>query len=1039
MEKEKAKEYLVKILEKYATGQAREHAYRPVLEKLFENASGLKVVNDPKRSEYGAPDFVFLKGKITIAYAETKDIGVSLDETEKGEQLVRYYGYSNLILTDYIEFRFFRNGQKYCEPIKIAELKTGKLEPIESNFNYLEQTIHDFINESKEPIKSGLVLAKVMAARGQRIRDNIRIFLKTGDEKKNENLLSIYNVIKELLLHDLDSEKFADMYAQTLVYGLFAARYNDSTADTFSRAEARDLVPASNPFLKHFFDHVAGTSFDKRLEFIVNELCEEFGHADVQAIVHDYYKVEKDSSRDPIIHFYEDFLKFYDAKARVNLGVFYTPAPVVRFIVRSLDEILRRDFGLNGLADASKTEVSKTVQNKKVKQSIHKVQILDPATGTGTFLNEVVNHIKKSFDGQGGRWPSYAKEDLLPRLHGFEIMMASYTIAHLKLSTTLKESGVNIGDTRLNIYLTNSLEKGDKYDDSLFAGLGFDKAITEESRLANNVKNDLPIMVILGNPPYNVSSQNKGEWIGGLLKDYKKDVKERNINALSDDYVKFIRFAELLIEKNGYGAIGMITNNSYIDGITHRQMRKHLLETFDEIYILDLHGNAKKKEKAPDNGKDENVFNIQQGVAISLFVKKGKKKNGPGKVFHSELYGEQEVKYEKLNQTDILKINWQEIKYQEPYHFFVPKDFKTENIYNAGFSLTELFKIYSSGIKFRKNNLLVAKNFTKDDVSQMLNDITTLDKNKILEKYDFNETSDWKLDEQKTNFIIGDKENIVPVQYRPFDVRYTYYPLDRINKIIPRGDSRRGFMKNLLTVSNTGIISVRQVAESSGFNHLFISKNIVEGRMTLSNKGMCSFYPLYIVDSKGETKTNFDEKIYKKIIENIKAKVEPENVLDYIYAVLHSPAYREKYKEFLKIDFPRVPYPKNEKQFFALAKLGEELRHLHLMDNMDNNVETHNCASLRRVTTYPVTGDNKIEKVRYDENEKQVYINQNQYFGNIPKTAWEFYIGGYQPAQKWLKDRKSRELTSDDIVHYQKIIVALLETDRIMGEIDKVL
>lgn len=473
-------EFLKEVISKYKTGLAIEHAYRPALEKYFKGITGLEIVNDPKRSENGAPDFVFLNKKIVVAYGEAKDINVALSETEKSEQLERYYGYSNLILTNCLEFRFYRNGNSYVEPIKIGELKNKEIILHENNFNLLEDTLNQFINSSKEPIKSGVILSKVMAGKARRIRDNVFRFLEDPNVKKNENLLDIYNVIKKQLLPEIDHKKFADLYAQTLVYGLFVARYNDTTSENFTRQEARDLVPQTNPFLRHFFDHIAGPSFDPRIELIVNELCEEFTHADVKAIVHNYYNLENNKDRDPIIHFYEDFLQEYDPEERKSLGVFYTPIPVVKYIVKKVDEILKTEFGLTkGLADSTKIDTKIDVQGKTVKVPVHRVQVLDPATGTGTFLNEIILFLRESLSGQEGRWPSYVKQDLLPRLHGFELMMASYTIANLKLSTTFLESGVKIDDSRLGIYLTNTLEKND-IPDNLFSGIGFGKAITDE-------------------------------------------------------------------------------------------------------------------------------------------------------------------------------------------------------------------------------------------------------------------------------------------------------------------------------------------------------------------------------------------------------------------------------------------------------------------------------------------------------------------------------------------------------------------------------
>lgn len=1014
MRGEHVKDYIVTVSEKYKTGQAGEDAYRSALEKLFENITGLNVVNDPKRSEYGAPDFVFMKGKVAAAYAEAKDLDVSLDETEKSEQLTRYFGYSNLILTNCLDFRFFQNGQKN-EMIKIAEIKNGEIIFDENNFAHLEDTIKEFITEAKEPIKSGKVLAKVMAGKARRIRDNIKKYLNENDEVKNASLISIYNVIKKLLLADLDYDKFADMYAQTVVYGLFAARYHDKTPETFSRQEARDLVPKSNPFLRKFFDHIAGEDFDERIGFIVKELCEEFIHADVQAIIHDYYRVEKDDSRDPIVHFYEDFLKEYNPKERMEMGVFYTPLPIVRFIVKSIDSILKKEFGLKGLADSSMTGI-KGLQGVKTKQLVHKVQILDPATGTGTFLNGVIKQIKESFVGQEGRWSSYVRDDLLPRLHGFEIMMAPYTIAHLKLSTILKETSADIKDQRIEIYLTNSLEKADKYDDTLFAGLGFDKAITEESRLAGKIKNDLPIMVVLGNPPYSVSSQNKGGWITELIKDYKKDLGERNIQPLSDDYIKFIRLAQYLIEKNGEGVIGMITNNSYIDGIIHRQMRKKLLETFDDIYILDLHGSSKKKEKTPGGGKDENVFDIQQGVGISIFVKKSGKKKSLGKAHHSELYGLREYKYKMLNENNIETIKWKKLDYKDPYYFFVPKDFESEGEYTKGFGVDELFKVNSVGIVTSRDNFLIDDD--KKTLEKRAEDIINLDLSdkEFEEKYHL-KTKYFDPSVARSHSRASQSSKIIRCFYRPFDIKFILFDLD----FIERG--RNKVMQHMISGKNLALVCSKQSTRDT-IDNIQVADSVIELKFNSHDRNS-NLFPLHLYTEDGLKIPNLKKEIVNEI-EKITGKVSPENILDYIYAVLHSPSYRKKYKEFLKIDFPRVPYPKNEKQFFALAKLGEELRHLHLLESP--KVE-------KFITTFSEAGENLVEKVVYKDG--RVYINASQYFGGVPEVAWNFYIGGYQPAQKWLKDRKDRKLTNVDIEHYQKMIVALAETEKIMKEIDE--
>ncbi len=631
--------YIHSISTKFSYEETSEMGYRTdfeiLLKGIFESINVSRIDHDAKAIEGNKPDFRILKSGIPILYIEAKNIGVSLDKIEKSEQMARYYGYANLVLTDYVEFRFYRNGIRYEEPIKIADndIKNRTITPFPQNYEHLEKSLLDFTKSHKEPIKSGLHLAKIMGGKAQRIRDNLLQFLSV-DSEKNSEIIKIYNTIKKLLVHDLSTDAFADMYAQTLVYGLFVARYFDDTPDNFSRREARDLVPKSNPFLRHFFDHITGADFDKRLEYIVDELCEVFSHANVPQLMKQYFKDDlwgnTQEGPDPVIHFYEDFLREYDAELRKKMGAYYTPQPVVRFIVRAVDYLLTKEFGLaNGLADTT-----------KLQNDIHKVQILDPAAGTGTFLSAVIRsiYLRLKDGGQIGRWPAYVHHDLLPRIHGFEIMMAPYTIAHLKLSMAFKATGFKHFNRRLGIYLTNSLEEADNFGD-LFTGFGFAESIAEESKEASLIKNDTPIMVVIGNPPYSVSSSNKGKWITDLIKDYKKDLNERNIQPLSDDYIKFIRYAEHYIEKNKSGIVAMITNNSFLDGIIHRQMRKHLLETFDEIYVLDLHGNAKKKETAPDGSKDENVFDIQQGVAISIMIRKSVIKDKLGIVKFAELYG----------------------------------------------------------------------------------------------------------------------------------------------------------------------------------------------------------------------------------------------------------------------------------------------------------------------------------------------------------------------------------------------------------------
>lgn len=1004
--------YLAEVRAQLATGHAREHAYRPALQRLMESFDDCRAVNDPGRSEHGNPDMVFLKQShqnIILGYAEAKDITVSLDKIEKTNQMQRYSGYANLFLTDYLEFRFYKNGEKY-QTIRLGTINDGVFTPDPLAALQLADELQAFLTLPPEQIRSGSRLALIMGAKARRIRDRINRKFAQAEADSTDELQKIYTMMRQLLVHDLTTEKFADMYAQTLVYGLFVARYNDTSLENFNRSEARDLVPKSNPFLRDFFDHIAGSRFDTSLGYIVDELCEVFMVSDVKDIVHKHLKVADPSTsdKDPIIHFYEDFLKEYDPSERKKMGTYYTPIPVVRFIIRQVDEILKRDFNIpKGLADTEK----KTLGTYKAgtKNTLHRVQVLDPAVGTATFLNETIKFIYEGFRGQEGRWPAYVKDDLLPRLYGFELMMAPYTIAHLKLGMTLQETGVTDLTQRLGVYLTNTLEEGSPAQPDLF-NFGLAEVVAEESHKAGVIKHERPIMVIMGNPPYSVSSNNKSEYIQNLIKDYKKDLNERKIN-LDDDYIKFIRFAEEMIDKNGEGIVAMITNNSYIDGITHRQMRKHLLETFDQIYILDLHGSTMKNEVARDGSKDENVFSIQQGVAICIFVKKSRSK-ALAKVYFSEIYGLRQAKFDQLGSGTA----WKQLTPTEPNYFFVTKDFRGSEEYEKGIKVDELFIIGSSGIETQKDSLVIRQ--TRPELDAIVQDFERYSNGEILTKYKIKESRDWTVDAARE-----DLENAHPIQiyYRPFDRRWTFYS-GKSKGILayPRHEVSKHMLQN-----NIGLLVCGRQT-SFDFQHVLMTDTIAERCSVSLQTGEVGYlFPLYLYHDDGTRTPNFKPEVLKALTKSLTKEAAPEDILDYIYAVLHSPRYRETYKEFLKIDFPRVPAPTSDTEFERLVTLGRQLRELHLM-----------TSPLARdyTTIFPVSGSDEVEKVSYQD--EQVWINDTQYFGNVPEVAWNFYIGGYQPVQKWLKDRKGRVLTNEDIEHYQKIIKVLIETNRLMREID---
>lgn len=1039
-------QYVENLNRKFKVGNTTEHTFRGTLENLIESlVPNVMATNEPSGQKCGKPDYVLMKNNIPLGYIEAKDIGEKDLEGKKQNknQFDRYKSaLNNLIFTDYLSFHFYRDGEKVGETIAIGKIENDSIIPLPQQFEQFDARLKDFCaNKGTQTIRSSKKLSSMMAGKARLLSNVIELAL-TSDETHNEDstLKDQMNAFKEILIHDITPEGFADIYAQTITYGLFAARLHDPTLPSFSRQEAAELIPKSNPFLRKLFGYIAGPDLDDRILWIVDDLVEIFLACNVAELLKDYGKTT--GMEDPIIHFYENFLSEYDPALRKARGVWYTPKPVVNFIVRAVDEILKSEFHLpQGLADTSKTTVkvqtqtfdNRTKKYKEIEQEVHKVQILDPATGTGTFLAEVVKHVHKKFKGQGGVWNNYVSNHLIPRLNGFELLMASYAMAHLQLDLLLSETGYKVQkDERFKIFLTNSLEEHHPDTGTLFANW-----LSSEANEANHIKRDTPVMCVIGNPPYSVSSNNKSEWIESLTVDYKKDMKERNIQPLSDDYIKFIRFGQHFIDKNGEGILAYISNNSFIDGIIHRQMRKHLMESFDTIYVLDLHGNSKKKEVDLDGSADQNVFDIMQGVSINIFVKTGKnKENELAKVKHFDLQGKRSFKYDFLTQNSLKSLEWNELQPNEPNYFLVKKNFDESGIYEEGFKVDVLFEINSAGIKTHRDNFVIgiSINELRDKMKLFYNESISDDTIRI--KLEIKDNRDWNISiaRKKSTF---NESKIKRIQHRPFDTKFIYYDNSVID--FPKEPIMRHTFKE-----NFSLLCGRQT-KGDGINHFYLTKSISEMKTSESTTGSFHF-PLYLypqteqLNFEGNTQRtpNLNAEIIKQIADrlgleftNEKTKradtFAPIDVLDYIYAVLHSPTYREKYKEFLKIDFPRVPYPKDVTTFWQLVKLGGEIRQIHLLES--EVVEEY-------ITQYPIEGNDVVGKLKFDNN--RVYINETQYFDNVPQTAWEFYIGGYQPAQKWLKDRKDRALSFEDILHYQKIIVALTETARLMKEIDLV-
>ncbi len=954
------------------------------------------------------------------------------------EQFTRYrQSLATIVFTDYLDFHLYESGA-LTATVRLADERGGRIVIIPEATDAFFALVDRLAAARLQPITSSARLAERMAAKARLLKSAIQAAFANaashgdGIGRTQDELGAQYKAFKQVLIHDLKTDAFADIYAQTIVYGMFAARLNDPTPETFSRHEAAELIPQSNPFLRRIFQQISGYDLDPRIAWIVDDLVRTFRAADVGRIMKDYGKSARHA--DPLVHFYEDFLAAYDPKLRDQRGVYYTPQPVVRFIVSAVDHILRRDFGLaQGLADYAEIKhdvvndaKTKTHDRKTVFRAFHRVQILDPATGTGTFLAEVVNQIHaRYFANQQGLWQSYAEAHLLPRIHGFEFMMAPYAIAHLKMDMTLRNTGyVHRNGERFRIYLTNTLEECHADTGTLFASW-----LANEANEANYIKRDTPVMVMLGNPPYSGESRNKGEWIMALMEDYKKEpggkikLQERNPKWINDDYVKFVRMAQYYIERNGEGVLAFINPHGFLDNPTFRGMRWQLLKMFDDIYTLDLYGNAKKKETAPDGSKDENVFDIMQGVSINIFVKKRnsdstlrdkEKPNGSGAigkkdlatVHHADLYGKRADKYAFLDSTNFSDVKWTEVHPSAPQFFFLPKDLGLSSEYEKGFGIDELMTVNSVGIVTANDSVLIAS-----------------DKYEILKKV-------------SVAYHIEAEENFVSkFYYRPFDVRSIYYDVNLVER------ARGKVARHLFGKKNLALIFKRGFTENAA--PCFVADGISEFRYW-SRPGMQGgdfFAPLYLYPEEGVGETlvspnpcdnnptpNFNPTVLAKIESSLGEKVIPLELFDYIYAVLHTPFYRERYKEFLKIDFPRIPYPTDAARYHRLAEIGSQLRALHLMTD---------SASWSVKAVYPVAGDNVVEKPHYDEAALRVYINKTQYFENVSPTAWNFYIGGYQPAQKWLKDRKARALGFEDIVHYSRIIYALTETARLMGELDK--
>jgi len=1015
-------EYLREIRKSVSKGDYTEMTLRTPLENFIKGLNpNYDVTHEAKRiKELGAPDFTAYHSGVNVGYIEAKDLGKNLDEEIESKQLKKYReSIDNIILTDYRRFILIRGHQTIFDQnlFSLADVSNPKSRITESKIDEFLQLTDTFFGYSQPTIRSAIILAEELAKKTKLLKDLASEQLEEDLIKKERgvppsSLYSFFEALNELI-KDIRVEDCADAYAQTITYGLFLAKINEK--GKLDRDTAASHIPRNIKIIRKIFLNIAGDTLPSDVSWIVDALINVLNASEVDEILSQIdFRGKKD--RDPFTFFYEDFLASYEPARKKRLGVYYTPRPVVSFIVKSINQMLKDEFDKPmGFAEEGLT-------------------VLDPAVGTGTFLWLIYlsTLIELKDKGLSGLIPKKIKDHILHDFYGFELLITPYIISHLKLTTVLKKWFYEFDDEdRIQVYLTNTLEPFE-----LHTHMPFLRELTEESETADDLKLKKPVLVVLGNPPYSVSSANKSKWIAEKMEDYKKDLREWNIQPLDDDYIKFIRFAQWKVEQNGKGIVGFVTNNRYLDGSIHRRMRECLLMAFDAIYILNLHGSTRRSPQTAKTQKDENVFDIQQGVAIAILVKnsKGVQKG----VWYSESLGSREEKYAWLDRNTISTIKWRELKPEQPYYFFVPKDFALGRDYANFKALDEIFRVHTSGVKTHRDHFVVS--FTEAELEERIESLRGSETDDQIEtRFKLSNTRDWSLRKAREALKQFDYSNcIVDYAYRPFDIRKICYTSLLVEY------TREQVMGNLLNASNhdcpnIGLVSSKLLS-GGDYSHALVTQNVTDKSLLSVKSETFRVFPLYLLNDErsrqselfnqaeepGEclSKPNFTKEFAHFIEEQYAGRsISPKEIFSYIYAILYSPTYREAYREFLKIDFPRINFVKNYDAFKSISDLGARLVSLHLMK-----------AQMETNTTFNVQGSNVVEFVKYSEG--HVYINNAQFFDRIPDEAWTFYIGGYQVLDKWLKSRKGRELSSVEIEHFLQIVEVIKKTIKYMKQID---
>ena len=984
---------------------AAEHFERPDITFTLE----------PKNiDQIGRPDIIAKDGLLPLGYIEAEAYGRDLDRLtgHAAKQNERFkQNLDNFILTNFIDFELWIDGQRNT---------TARI--LENTYD-LEILLERFLSATPIQIETPIALARYLARRTRELQTQIATTLT--DE--NSNTYGMFTAFKETLLPTLTRDDFADMYAQTLTYGLFAARCTLPNATNFSRHTAASVLPRSNPFLRQLFFQVASPNLEENVTYILDDITTLLRNVSTEMLRTSF--APRNHLEDPVIHFYETFLKEYNPRLRFDRGVFYTPPQVISYIVRSVDSLLKTELNRpDGLADDD-------------------TLILDPATGTGGFLLSVLEHIREFVTANYGTgdWNQYINDQLVKRIFGFELLVAPYTIAHLKLSLFLQAQGWR-ADERLAIYLTNTLEQPAEVVESI----PFAAFISDEANAALSVKRDEPILVILGNPPYPEDSANPSRdsnreltFIGRLIEDYKQvdgvPLDEKNLKVLQADYVKFTRWAQWRIDKNGEGVIGYIVNNSFLNGPTFRGMRKSLLTSFNTIYLLNLHGSIRIQEAVPEGQRDENVFDISQGVCILLCVKQ-RDNPASAKVYHADMWGSRQERYNMLKETDVQTTEWSDLQPTSPLYLFAPQAANYRTEYETGWKITDIFVKRVVGIVTGRDKLTIHR--TAEELRETVTDFVSLSVDEAREKYRLgNDSQDWQVHLAQAdlrNHSDAD-QHIQSIHYRPYDARWTYY-IGQSSGFHqrPRFEIMHHLLKENLALCVCRIVTSRQ------WQHTLITDKITD-KCCISNRGSESghVFPLYLYpDSEGllgstERELNFKPDFLTALAETLELPqtpslklpegVAPEEILAYIYAVLYSPTYRERYYEFLKYDFPRIPLPLNLNHFRKLAALGQSLISWHLLKDVQ----------IPHRHRFEGEGDGVVSKFEYEDG--KVWINATQSFTDVPAAVWEYEIGAYQVCNKWLKDRKGERLSHAEVRQYRGILVAVAETLRVMREIDEVL